>query len=68
MIKRLAKRGWDPMEQHNRERRDTRSGQRPYARPTIREFGPVGQLTQSGTGLRAENPGVGTNQMVRQRP
>jgi hypothetical protein len=56
------------MEQHNRERRDTRSGQRPYARPTFREFGPVGQLTQSGTGLRAENPGVGQGQMERQRP
>ena len=56
------------MKQDGKERCETPIGRRPYARPTFREFGPVGRLTQSGTGPRNENPGVGTDQMIRQRP
>ena len=42
------------MEQHKRERRDARSRPRPYVRPALREFGEVGQLTQSGTAGKTE--------------
>lgn len=56
------------MKQRGKERFDTHIGRRPYARPTFREFGPVGRLTQSGTGTRQESMGIGGGQDMRQRP
>jgi hypothetical protein len=56
------------MKQHGKDRGDTRRERRPYERPTFREFGPVGQLTQSGTGTRAESNQTGVGQEMRQLP
>ena len=32
-----------------------KTDRKPYAAPQLVEFGPVGQLTQAGTGLKTEN-------------
>ena len=48
------------MSKHAAENRDTGLERQPYTRPTLREFGPVGKLTQAGTGMAAEGSG---NQM-----
>ena len=37
------------MSKHAAENRDASLERQPYTRPTLREFGPVGKLTQSGT-------------------
>ena len=48
------------MEKQVTDKDAVRSGRRAYARPVLRDFGKVGQLTQSGTDLRPE-PGSGNN-------
>ena len=42
------------MQKYLKEIGNSRSGRKPYARPVLREFGPVGSLTQSGTGTMNE--------------
>ena len=44
------------MSEHAPENRDTSLERQPYTCPTLREFGPVGKLTQAGTGMINENP------------
>ena len=56
------------MDQHGKSKTETCTDQRPYSRPDLREFGPVGQLTQSGTGTRGESNQTGVGQEMRQRP
>lgn len=55
------------MREHAEERRDARQGRRAYARPAIREFGPVGRLTQAGTATRAEGQGNSANDPTRNK-
>ena len=40
-------------------------GRKPYTPPQLRQFGPVGALTQSGTGAMGENPRNPMNPMQR---
>jgi len=42
------------MSKHGKENRDTNRERQPYERPALREFGPVGALTQAGTGTMME--------------
>jgi len=37
------------------QRSSENTGRETYASPTLKEFGPVGVLTQSGTGQQMEN-------------
>jgi hypothetical protein len=48
------------MDTRTKDERTAPSEKRLYSRPRLRDFGPVGKLTQSGTALRPE-PGSGNN-------
>ena len=39
----------------NQQRKEQASGRNAYTTPNLKEFGPVGALTQSGTGTNPEN-------------
>jgi hypothetical protein len=55
------------MKKDAQEHRGPVSQRQPYTRPTLRVFGPIGSLTQAGTGQAAE--GMGANSMdPRRRP
>ena len=47
-----------------KETRGRVSRRQPYVRPTLREFGPVGTLTQGGTGMNDE--GMMATNLMRQ--
>jgi len=53
------------MSKHPEESRDTTRERQAYARPALREFGPVGKLTQAGTGNAREGQGNQMNDMTR---
>ena len=53
------------MSNHAAGNRDTDLERQPYSRPTLREFGPVGKLTQAGTGQAREGQGNQMNDMTR---
>ena len=53
------------MSDHLKQNRDAAYARQAYARPTLPEFGPVGTLTQAGTGAMAEGNSNSRNQ---QRP
>ncbi len=47
------------------DKTDARRTRREYVAPRLREFGPVGILTQAGTGPNFENPMNAMNPMQR---
>lgn len=53
------------MSKHAGESRDETRERQSYSRPALREFGPVGKLTQAGTGQAREGSGNQMNDMTR---
>ena len=52
-------------ENQHKPQSPSEKGRKPYAPPELREFGPVGALTQAGTGAMGENPMNPKNPMQR---
>lgn len=52
------------MNEHTKDRRDATCERLPYVRPALREFGPVGKLTQSGTSGMGEINSMSPNKAM----
>ena len=52
--------------ERNSQQKPVRTSRLAYAKPALREFGPVGMLTQAGTGAMGEN--IMNPMNPRQRP